>query len=647
MSKTGANKDIRVEWLLKDNWMTRPYFGGNEPPDKPDWDQRGLGCQGLKPFLEQSGNPGMFLLAAPPGLGKSSLVRHLSCLPKVSVPTSSLPQILRDGIARGWFGGLRAIRWLTESDIGTGFRLPDQPSVPPAWVDAGDLGLYESGTPDQIDRRMLAGILRSLAETMLPTRKYPRPWAPSSGFVGDKLLIDILGLSHFAVADSFKTEQKMQRAGDVELSFSNKAMQHSLLPIVSKGRFNQKKHWHTHLEISNSTDAIRAEMRSLFLRNRDDSSRWPILVIDEWDRFDRPAKPDAEDSSAGPETSVQGDTAKQASTIQTHPSLEESLSALSRLKGLFADYPQPIVIVGGEELYNKVRRPRGNTSPSGEMALLETIFSHQCFLSPLPAWVSEPEGDTGNTPAPILRNYLCSLLNFDEAQTPDEALNTQALTINEFSQFLLFEIGPNPHRLKKLLSHFIGKGDKAQYLIIHWDSNKLLKSMLGQAISDVLHYWEAGGGIGETGGYTRWQWFTLLRSRAWAFWLAQRNNPSNTFFLPEFTAISDLKTYARAPYSALALATADIQQLRQSCADDVNQGKLLVDLREVDRQLIAAFVSIWCNQFKAGDLERCDRIRYRPEPVGHFLKQAAFPYNETEGKQRTLEFGLSGVLDYR
>ena len=125
---------------LQADWMSRPYFGRHLPSSQDPqfkigkWAEDGMQCPTLRQFLE-SENGGLFLVAGPRGIGKTSLVRHT------------------------------LNRWRDDEQI-------KEKSTPFYMVvDAADLGLYEPLSSEQLERILITGLLRTLQDCMIHKKK--------------------------------------------------------------------------------------------------------------------------------------------------------------------------------------------------------------------------------------------------------------------------------------------------------------------------------------------------------------------------------------------------------------------------------------------------------------------------------------------
>jgi len=253
---------------------------------------------------------------------------------------------------------------------------------------------------------------------------------------------------------------------------------------------------------TNRTDALRAELRGLWRRHA--KAHWPILVLDEWDRFGT----------------------EEAGSV---PTADEVLKALARLKSLLADYPAAVVVVAGEEIYRRVRagapmRPRagdamqGDDLPPEEPADYANLFNQRCFLSPLPAWSQDKQ-------EPMLYPYLSSLLSNGPYQCDRN-------TVSCLAELLLFEVGPNPHGVKLWVGRNLSPDGKS--LEPPWDGHAEFKVLMSRVISAELARWEQDyGAVMTAGPYRRLIWLRYLRRRMFSYWSHARPKGNGSLCLPD------------------------------------------------------------------------------------------------------------------
>lgn len=499
---------------LRPDWMRRPYFGPERIEPKPGesqeappkgWVKDGMRCTALPGFLLEP-TAGLFLVAGPRGIGKTSMVRH--CL----------------GTA-------------ARQDTGKRQNAADSQDVTYHLVDAADLGLYESVDAKRLERVLLEGLFRALCERLIEIEYRGRlftnaatPWLRRlfsplkwlSEHAGPKWLRsrfdelvkilerrlppsedkaefwrDLYSLAERASADSHERRQEDGNTGSAEISGT--LASHGI-GFKGLGKWVRKRS--TQSVWTNRTDALRAEFRALLLRHK--NKDWPVLVLDEWDRFG-----DKHDNKV--------------------PSVEHALQALARLKSLLADYPAAVVVVGGEELYCRVRlatpsaQTPGAPSHESEIPLEEpsgyaNIFNQRCFLSPLPAWADHnPAADNDaieeEDREPLLYPYLLSLLDTEKIElTKEEEADARKL-----AYLLLLEVGPDPHGLKLWVGRNLSADGRC--LAPPWDTHSEVKVLMSQVVAKELERWERRyGAILTAGPHRRLIWLRYLRERMFAYW---------------------------------------------------------------------------------------------------------------------------------
>jgi len=479
---------------LKANWMDRPYFGTDE-------EAKGncsalMQCPTLGAFLNGK-TGGLFLVSGDRGVGKSTLVRQL---------------------VETWKMGRQ--------------------EVPVVHADAADLGLYEPHEAKELERVLIKGLLRLLAEEMLTSDRpsgEPRcwpgwmiwTWATAWDWAQEQWQC----LRRARALDNALLQRRLKKRFGRELgrllakatatnyrrtsSAEQGSEQGVQAKTDAKGGFgklglglgwNKKRTLKEQLSWDNATDVLREEMRRLFETYRRLS--WPLLVLDEWDRF--ADKPDAASESGG--------SSKPGGSPGHSPTFDEVLTALGRIKGLLADYPAPMVVVAGEALYRRVLHTHHDLNLAGGQPL-SNIFNQKCFLAPLPAW---EEGVVASNPLlPYLRGIA-------QGGTKEEALQPLA-------DYLLFEVGLNPHAVKVFLGHYVSlrKNDKGVRLRVPRNADTLLKEFLGRTLYLEWMEWEkAMGGVLPAEPFRRWCWFRYLRGRLWTYWRSPTSRKNGNFYFP-------------------------------------------------------------------------------------------------------------------
>lgn len=503
----------RPDFLLHPDWMERPFFGRDFLyRDSRGWSQTtgrwtddGLGCLGLRPFLEnQTG--GLFLVAGPRGMGKTSLVRR---------------------VVREW------------EENGT----PEEPHKS-VFLNAADLGLLDQPKQEALERSMIAGLARALSVAI-------HPGNPCNGREGaeppSRMWRLFLGLSRIcawlfppanqrsktcavklSVLAELAEAEEASLKKDLYWSLVNQLIQEASAKLGTKSdlweasgalafkrsgeeKTNQQTSLKTHL---NRTDLLRSTLR--WILHYHPEVVWPVIVIDEWDRF--------------PENQAE------KTNGSSNPS-EDALLALSRLKSLLADYPAPIIIVSGVELYGLVKssrqytwspaQPNPDDAHSKPRDSYENIFQYLCFLAP-----PLPLAQTQSEQSPLLAPYLQVLV---ETVGGDAACQQKAL--HQLSDFLLFHIGPNPHTMKQFLARFVQPvPDQDRYrLAIRWDRYAVLQMLFARAMLSVWRDWEREYfGFMAPDSLQRMLWFWYLYDRMQCYWHARVTHLNNDLCLPYF-----------------------------------------------------------------------------------------------------------------
>ena len=613
---------------LQPGWMERRYFGkdhpdgvfhpngGQQPPAQRananaghgSWTRDGMACCALREFLDNH-TGGTFLVAGPRGSGKTSLVRH------------ALTQWRDDGPpqSQGWTAALKS--WIrnpcrsnpaasedkaTASDPVPTEQAENAPNPRPdngparqfVIVDAADLGLFEPDNERTLERILITGLLRVIQEAMIPPdyrsgtgRQGSMPWRNKPSNQEKSFQQDLITVTELATAQESRLQRKLAQHDQQSLSgsagFSIKAKFGPSVQgkggLAANKRREQAASRTWHLSWTNDTDAVRAQLRVLFRENRELS--WPVLVLDEWDRFE-----DDWEQIGKPEQNGQGTTGTEQAKKppeDTQRRLDQVLKAMARLKGLLADYPAPVIVVGGTKLYGKVRRSRGSSQTLTQHETPSaTVFTQQCFLSPAG---TDPEQAAGRNP--LLPYLECLILEKNVKPPPAKSL----VDLQELADFLLFEVGPNPHSVKQFLAHFSlpdGNGLK-----LSWGLDARLKCVLGKTLVKELANWR--GHYGSTisaGPYTRFLWLSYLRQRLWCYWSAPATRPGNLIGLPTL-GIGTIHTGRLIPHQLLLLLgekpdTLD-KLLRQPRSDtlppDVDKEHLDSQRLEVDLQLLNTF----------------------------------------------------------
>ncbi|MCP4701059.1 MAG: ATP-binding protein [Gammaproteobacteria bacterium] len=518
---------------LKSNWMERPYFGNDlsdilegDQDEKgsslsesmKNWTEEGMQCCALKSFLNNK-TGGIFLVAGTRGIGKTSLVRHL------------LHQWRKEGAE----GIKRKLEELEKQGRAADKQrkeklLQEKERYTFQTVDAADLGLFETVDPKQLERVLVLGLLRTLQEAMIPLEKRATLWSAVTPDKNDTFYRDLVTL--VLIASSYKAQKEINVLDKDDSHVKGGAGIGLKLPYFHIGGDAEKgRQWsearNSQLSWSNSTDALHAELRALFKRHRDRA--WPLLVLDEWDRFE---EGDSVDVSSGKKEKESADTNNENGTAgqkekteksrqqerKAGPTVSDVLKALGRIKGLLADYPAPVIVISGEGIYKKVRRHKRNLADTlWHEDVYSTIFSQQCFLSPMPFWLGN-ESDAVNPLLPYLRKIT--------AQAARE------IDLQDLADYLLMEIGPNPHTLKLFLAHY--STCNSLLFTLSKTQDTIVKIVMGQAIMDELQTWEKEyAGIVPAGPYQRLCWFRYLRDRLLRYWKCPASYDGKTLCLPK------------------------------------------------------------------------------------------------------------------
>jgi hypothetical protein len=479
---------LSYEFTLKSNWMERPYFplqDKNKENTDPNSEEHikdnhkdnhvaVMCCPMLLDFMSHHSG-GIFLVAGTRGIGKTTLVRHT------------------------------VEQWQKDSTKNLPHNLV-------YFADAADLGLYEAVATEHLERLLITGLLRILQEAVIPIEQRAGLWNNTETIDKHPHLSfhrDLVALVLAATAANL--EKKTHHSGAHEegiegagsLSAKIPAFFSNLINFGVEGKVKSAREWSDgrsmQLVWHNSTDALRAELRALFYRHK--TEQWPLLVIDEWDRFHEcPPKDTAYPTGA-----------------HIH-CLEEILFVLSRLKSLLADYPAPIIIIGGEKLFSAVRHLEHKHSS------YFNIFNQKCFLSPLPTWTQKKK-DKLNPVLPYL----------------DKIIETKTSTDirRRLANYLLFEIGLNPHALKIFLGNYAYRREEKIHLHIPRTRNTILKEFLGETLQQQWSAWEEKfSGILPADPYRRWCWFRYLRSRLLRYWECGISYKENIFCVPYIRSIN-------------------------------------------------------------------------------------------------------------
>ncbi|MBF0611615.1 MAG: hypothetical protein G8345_20115 [Magnetococcales bacterium] len=474
---------------LKPNWMERRGFAASLEMSATDlatqqigaWAE-GMGCLGLQSFLDNR-TGGMFLVAGPRGMGKTSHVRNTIRQWQKSHPCDYTPAL---------------------------------------FLDASDLGVLDPYPNEtELERRILTGLMRHLSNRAARTTP-PIPTNPPSASWWQKqvpppppsLPSDLHDLrdrieASEAVATFLKDkseaenqDSKTNLAAEIKLAQQLKELFFAPDVKASAGKSWQKnrlsnKKIQEELRLKTDrgrTDILRMEIKELFYRYPKET--WPILVIDEWDRF-----------QSGQETS-------QDELSAVFPILK----SLGRLKSLLNEYPSPVIIIGGPALYHVLRHP--DIDPKMSPERFGNIFQHRCFISPpLPRPIMSKERPDANP----LRPYLNAML--EPTERPDEE------QVRMLADLMLFETGPNPHGMKLFMTRFC-QGNIFRY---HMSPYSACKALLARAACLEWQRWNQDYvSILSSGSYTRMNWLWYLLDRVRLFWKSVHSFSSGPFTLPDF-----------------------------------------------------------------------------------------------------------------